>query len=245
MPGEAPAQLFCNLEAVRLGPFRVVGAKVDVRKAPVIAIRHLRTQPVHIVVVATDRDDARFVDRRSGDLAGLEIVRNEDGAGETEPCGMRRHAVGQVAGRGTGEDIEAEFDGAGGRNRDDAILVRAGRMVDRIVLDIQFRHPETPGKPIGAHERGEPGVQAGQRLLLNRQELAVAPQVFRARLDQLARDERRDRCIVVGDLERAQALVADPQRGCGKFRPAQVTSKTEVHAVLSRCAGDAGLLLAG
>ena len=78
---ESPAELLGDLEAGGLRAFGVVRAQVDVREAPAVLVRHLRAQPVHIVVVAADGDDARAVDGRAGDLAGLEIVGNEDRAG--------------------------------------------------------------------------------------------------------------------------------------------------------------------
>ena len=70
---EAPAELFCNLEAVGLGAFGVVGAQVDVGESPLIPIRDLRAQPVHVVVVATHGDDARLVDRAPVTLPGSRL----------------------------------------------------------------------------------------------------------------------------------------------------------------------------
>ena len=63
-------------------------------------------------------------------------------------------------------------------------------MVDRVVLDVELADAEPLRQPVGAHERREAGVEAGQRLALDRQELAIAPEALRPRLDQLARDER-------------------------------------------------------
>ncbi len=63
---------------VGLGALGVVRAQVDVGEAPAVLVGHLRAQAVDVVVVAADGDDARPVDRGAGDLAGLEVVGNED-----------------------------------------------------------------------------------------------------------------------------------------------------------------------
>ena len=186
--GEAPAELLGDLEAVGLRALGVVGAQVDVREAPLVLVRHLRAQPVHVVVVAADGDDARPVDAGAGDLAGFEIVGDEDVAGEPEPRGVRGDAAGEVAGRRAGEDREPELDRARRGDRDDAILVGTGRMVDRVVLDVQLADAEPRGEPVGAHERREAGVQAGPRLALDRQQLAIAPEVLRAGSRSAARE---------------------------------------------------------
>ena len=97
MAGECPAELFGDLERVGLGAFGVVGAQVDIREAPAVLIRHLRAQPVHIVVVAAHGDDARVVHAGAGHLARLEIVRDEDGARQAQTRGVRGDASGEVA----------------------------------------------------------------------------------------------------------------------------------------------------
>jgi hypothetical protein len=54
---------------------------------------------------------------------------------------MSRHPVTKIAGRCAAEGLEAKLDGASRGNRDDPILVGKGRVVDRIVLDIEFLDP--------------------------------------------------------------------------------------------------------
>src|SRR5688572_11212974 len=77
-------------------------------------------------------------------------------------------------------------------------------------------------------------MQTGARLSFDRQQLAIAPEALRTRLDPVARQERRNRLVVVSDLERTQTLVADPERGRRERGLAQVTAEAEIHAVFSR-----------
>ena len=136
---------------------------------------------------------------------------------------MRRHAVGEIAGRRAAERLESELDGARGGDRDDAILVRERRMIDGIVLEIQLADAERLREAIGFDERRESRIEAGARLAVDRQQLAIAPQVLRARLDLRAAHVAPDLVVVVDDFERSETLVAHPQRLCRKHRLAQVT----------------------
>src|SRR5262245_37707604 len=122
--GVLPAQLLDDLKSHRLRAFGVVRAQVDVHEAPAVAVRHLRAEPVHIVVIAVDGVNRRAEDRRTENLSLLEVVGNEHAAFEAETRRVRRDAVGEVTGRRTGDDLEPEFDGAGGCNRHHTILVR-------------------------------------------------------------------------------------------------------------------------
>ncbi len=70
-----PSKLLDDLEPHRLRAFGVVRAQVDVDEAPAVPIRHLRAQPVHIVVVAGDGENRRPEDGRPEQLPGLEVVR--------------------------------------------------------------------------------------------------------------------------------------------------------------------------
>ena len=124
-------------------------------ESPAVAIRHLRAQPVHIVVGAGDGENRRIEDRRSEELAGLEVVGDEDAAFDAEPRRVRRDAVGEVPGRGAGEHLEPQLHRARRRHRDDAILVGQRRMVHRIILDVQLADAEPIGEPIAAHQRRE------------------------------------------------------------------------------------------
>ena len=119
-------------------------------------------------------------------------------------------------------------------------------MVDRVVLDVELANAEAFGEAIGFDQGRESGVQAGQRLVGDGQELAIPPQVLGSRLDQRARDQRFDRGVVIRDFERAETLIADPEGSGRKRRSAQMTTKAEVHAGLSyRAAGAAAVWIAG
>jgi hypothetical protein len=83
-------------------------------------------------------------------------------------------------------------------------------MVDRVVLHVDLTHAKTCGEALGANERREARMQAGPGLSFDRQQLAVPPEVLRAALDEIARDQAANGVVIVGDLEGAQTAVADP-----------------------------------
>src|SRR4029079_18898858 len=72
-------------------------------------------------------------------------------------------------------------------------------------------------------------MQTRARLALDRQQLAVAPQVFRPPLDRLACHRLCRQGVVVDDFQRAQALVADPERVGWEAGLTEVTAKRETH----------------
>ena len=221
----APSQLLDDLESERLRSFRVVRAQVDVDEAPAIPVRHLRAEPIHIVVIAGDGENRRIEDRGPEQLAGFEVVRDEHAAVDAEPCGMGGDAVRQVAGRGAREHVESELDGARRRHRDDAVLVGERGMVDRVVLDVELVDAEPRGQAIAAHERREAGVEPRSRLAGNRQQLAIAPQIFRPARDLLAR--QRDRAVVVQRLQWTEAPIAHVGRLRRKEGLAQMTLESQ------------------
>jgi hypothetical protein len=107
-------------------------------------------------------------------------------------------------------------------DRDNAVLVRQRRVVDRFILDVQLADAQPLGQARAADERREAGVEPGPRLAGDREQLPVAPQIVRPRLDLGARDV--DRRVVVEGLERAEAAVADIERFGGKLGPAEMTA---------------------
>ena len=139
---EFPAELLDDLEAVRLCAFRVIRPQVDVGEAPAVSVGNLRAEPVDVVVVALDGDDMAAGRWPSRSPCGFEVVGDEDVAGEAKTRGVRGHAVGQVAGRCAGEHVEPELDRTRGRDRHDAILVREGRVVHRVVFDEELANAE-------------------------------------------------------------------------------------------------------
>src|SRR5690606_29481106 len=142
----------------------------------------------------------------AGHLARLEIVGDEDRTLQAEPCRVRGDASGEVTRRCAGEDLETQLDGARGRYRHDAILVGTGRMVDRIVLDVEFANAEAPGQPVGLDQRRPSRVQARARFALDRQQRPVAPDTPGAGGEVLAREARLDRVVVEVHFEWAHAL---------------------------------------
>src|SRR5215468_4982979 len=98
-------------------------------------------------------------------------------------------------------------------------------MVDGVVLDVQLAQAQTFGQPRAPDERSETGVEPRARLAGNRQQLAIAPEVFRPALDLLPRD--LNRFVIVEGLERSEAFLADPQRLRGKRGLAQMTLESE------------------
>ena len=106
-------------------------------------------------------------------------------------------------------------------------------MVDRVVLDVELGDAELLGQPRRAHQRRETRVETCLGLL-DRQQLQIAPERSRPRLDQFAADHAANGVVVVGHFERTQALGAHP-RGLQRIRgPAQVTGQAgdESHTVL-------------
>ena len=136
---------------------------------------------------------------------------------------MGGHGVGEVAGGGAGDRLEAELARPRHGDRDDAVLEGVGR-VGGVVLDPHLAQAEALGEPVGADQRraarGQPDAR-GQapggagRPAGERQEVGVAPDVLRPALDaaaQLADVVARAAAVVVDDLQRAEALLADVQR---------------------------------
>jgi hypothetical protein len=85
---DLPAKLFDDFEPVGLGALGVVRAKIDVGKAPAVLVGHLRAQPVDVVVIAADGNDARIVNCSAGDLAWFQVVGNENRAFESQARGV-------------------------------------------------------------------------------------------------------------------------------------------------------------
>ena len=217
---QPPAELLGDLEAVGLGALGVVRAQVDVDDRPAVLVGDLGAQPVDVVVVAADLHEPRPEHERRHDLARLEVVGNEDDGAEPRGGGVGRDGVGEVAGRGAADGVEAELDRARDGHRDHAVLVAEGRVVGAVVLEVELAHAQLAAQALGPHERREARAQAGPRLALDRQQVAVAPERARPRLDPLAGHDPAHRGVVVAHLDGAEALVADHARGDGVRRPA-------------------------
>src|SRR6202044_1468248 len=97
------------------------GAKIDVHKAPVVAVCDLRAEPVHLVVVAVDPYQVCSVDEGVQDLGGLQVRGHQDVGLQTKARGVGGHGIGQVSGRGAAYGVEAEDPGRGEGHRDHTI----------------------------------------------------------------------------------------------------------------------------
>src|SRR5689334_1340127 len=107
-------------------------------------------------------------------------------------------------------------------------------MVDRVVFDVELPHAEARGQPIGLDERREARMQTGLRLAVDRQELAVAPEVLGPAFDERPRHLALHQRIVKRDLERPEARAADPQWARGIFLVAEMATKLKrAHGVTS------------
>ena len=85
-------------------------------------------------------------------------------------------------------------------------------MIDRVILDVEILDAEFRAEAFGSDQRGEAGKRPGLGLAVDRQQLAIAPQIMRARFDQLARDGGANARVVVSDFERTEARFAYVQR---------------------------------
>ncbi len=50
-------------------------------------------------------------------------------------------------------------------------------MIDRVVFDVKFLYAEGVAQTVRAHERRKTGIQADPRLAVDRQKLAITPQI--------------------------------------------------------------------
>ena len=81
-----------------------------------------------MVVVAVDADETGTVDLGVEDLCGFEVGGNEDAGLEAEAGGLSGDGVGEVAGGGAADGLEAEPARVGEGDRDDAALkLRVGK----------------------------------------------------------------------------------------------------------------------
>ncbi len=216
----APPELLGDLVREGLGALRVVRAHVHVDERPVALARQLGAQAVDVVVVAPDLHQVGPVDAGREDLLLLEIGRDEDVGLQAERRAGGRRRVGEVAGRGAGECLEAQLTGARGGDRHHAVL-EGVRGVRRVVLDPDLAEAEALGETVGADERRAAGGQtrarrqAGRRAgrRRQRQEVRVAPDVLRPGLDAPAQTvDVDDLRALVGDLQRPEAALADVLR---------------------------------
>src|ERR1700722_17475406 len=98
-------------------------------------------------------------------------------------------------------------------------------MIDRVVLYIEMLQTELRAEPMAMQQRREAGVRPDIRFAgkIDRQKLAIQPQIVRALLDHAACKDRANLCVVLGDLERPETGLADMQRAYRILLPALAT----------------------
>jgi hypothetical protein len=121
-------------------------------------------------------------------------------------------AVGEVAGRGAADGVEAELDGLGQRDGDDAVLVGKRRIIGGVVLDVELFDAQFGGELVGADQRREARAQAGARLAFDREQVLVAPERAWPGLDRGTGDIAPGLLVVEGDLDGAEIVVTDGAR---------------------------------
>jgi hypothetical protein len=84
--------------------------------------------------------------------------------------------------------------------------------VGGVVLDPELAEPEALSQPVGAHQRRQPGLERIAWALCERQEVRVAPDPCRARLNLAAQLVCVGAFRIVGHLERTKARVAHVAR---------------------------------
>ena len=212
MVGGLPTEGLGHLEGQRLRALGVVGPHVDVHERPGRVLRRqLRAQPVHVVVVALDRDEVAAVHRGGGDLHLLEVVGDEHVALHPGPGRVGGHRVGQVAGGRAGRDLEPELPGLRQGDGHDPVLERP-RGVEGVVLHPHLAQSQLRRQPVGPHQRCEAGAEVHRTGVGRGQQVAVAPDRPGPGRDRVARHGRGDGPVVVHDLERPEAVLAHVER---------------------------------
>src|SRR5207249_2574493 len=120
--------------------------------------------------------EAGAVDAGADDLAGLELVGDEDPCLEARPCRVRRDGVREVAGGRAADGLESEGGGRVDRRGHDAVLEGKRWMGHRVVLHPHPRHAEAPCERRSVDQRREPGVERPYRIAVERQPFLVAPE---------------------------------------------------------------------
>ena len=206
--GRRPAELLDRLVGEGLRALRVVGAQVDVDERPRALLAELGAEPVDVVVVAADADQVRPVDAGGEELLLLEVGGHEDVGVEARRGRVRGDGVGEVAGRGAGDRLEAQLLRLRDGDRDDPVLERMGR-VGGVVLDPELAEAEALGQAVGADQRRQPRLERIARALRERQEVGIAPDPGGPGLDLPLELGGVGAAEVVGDLQRAEARLAD------------------------------------
>jgi len=122
-------------------------------------------------------------------------------------CG---HRVGEIAGAGARDGGEPVLASPGRGDAHHAVLERAGRILC-VVLQVQIAQAELGAQVVGADQRRESLTKRDRLRVLevDGEEIAISPDARRPGLDAFARDVTRNLRVVVADLERSEAVLAD------------------------------------
>ena len=175
-----PPELLADLEGGRLLPLDPI--RVDgVDQLDRVALGQLADDPERVVEVAADRDHARAVHQRLGELADRDLALGDDhGPAQSGPGRVGGGACGRVAGRRADHGLGAVLDGARDGNGHPAVLERAGRVG---ALDLQI-HPGADAL------RDQRSGKQGRAALVERDDRVVLAdrQVLAVFLDQAAHE---------------------------------------------------------
>ena len=150
-------------------------------------------------------------------FAGFEIGGDEDAGLEAEAGGLGGDGVGEVAGGGAADGVEAELARVGEGDGDDAIFEAEGREADGVVFDVEVGCADALAEILCADERGEAYGEVGLEAFGDGEESGVAPDVGGAGGDVFLGEDAADGFEVVGDFEGGETvgaggegLVAEP-----------------------------------
>ena len=120
---------------------------------------------------------------------------------EAEACRLRGDRVGEVAGGGAADGVEAELARVGESDGDDAILEAERRKADGVVLDVEIGGADALAEILCTDQRGEAYGQVRLEALGDGQQSGVAPDVGRAGGDGFAGEDAAGGFEVVDDFE--------------------------------------------
>src|SRR5260370_6264644 len=172
-------------------------------------LANLRAEPVHLIVISGDANEARAKNLRAENFGRLEIGGNKDPGVEALPRGLRSYCVGQISRRGATDGLESKGFGLRQRHGHDAILEREGREIDGVILYIQKARANLGTKPGGGNQRSHADGNFGLVSGRDGKQLGVAPEIRGTPGDILGREARARGVEVVFDFERGETILAD------------------------------------
>src|SRR5207244_11570005 len=115
----------------------------------------------------------------------------------------------EVAGGGGAGRLVAVGPRPGDGDRDHPVLERVGR-VHAVVLEVEVPEPELGTQPVRLDQGREALTEGGYgRIVLDREQVAVAPHARGAGLDALPADHTADGRVVVDDVQRPETGITN------------------------------------